>query len=121
MSKRYICRQIENFEDTTSNIIVRENCDNSTGWAIPINGTGIKNAGQDFPKDSSYIVIKDNSTVVLTNGNGTTKTLIGPTEFSFCSQSGFNDNVKTINITSPVSISLAPSSPSPSLSETSSS
>ena len=81
-----------------SNIIVRQNCDNSSGWAKPINGTGIKNAGIDFPADSSFMIVKDNSTVILTNGNGISRTITGPTEFDFCSQAGFNDNVKTINI-----------------------
>jgi hypothetical protein len=113
MSKRYICRQIENFEDTTSNIIVRENCDNSSGWGKPINGNGIKNAGQDFPADASYIIIKDNSTVILTNGNGDTKKLTGPTEFNFCSENGFNDGVKTINVTSSGSTATPTLSPSP--------
>lgn len=87
---------IPNFNYKPIEATVREHCDATSGWARKITGAGTFQAGSAFPGDTSYIVVPAGVKAVLTNRQGVTQTVIGPSDFNFCSRGGFNDNVANI-------------------------
>jgi hypothetical protein len=79
-------------------VTVLESCDSSSGPGKNLPGLGVFRSGVDFPVDSSYIKVPAGLIAVLTNVDGNTHSVIGPSEFSFCSRAGFNDRVRQIKV-----------------------
>ena len=77
-------------------VILGEHCNNS-GWQRTLD-VGEYKADTDFPSDASYITVQQGLSATLVSGSGQVQQIIGPGEFSFCSRSGFNDNVKQITV-----------------------
>lgn len=79
-------------------VAVHQNCDNSSGWKRELDGLGIFLAGNGFPGDASYITVPAGLMAIVTASNGSSQTVIGPSEFNFCSRGGFNDSVSKIEV-----------------------
>jgi hypothetical protein len=92
---------------SSTSATVAEHCDNG-GWKVNLK-TGVSNAGTDFPRDASYITVPPGYTAILTTNNNQTRSVVGPSQFSFCSVAGFNDNVRSISLVGGVGSGGSPS------------
>jgi hypothetical protein len=81
------------------------------GWQREVGGAGKYTAPLNFPVDASFISVPAGLTAKLTKGGGGEKIVVGPSDFDFCSMPGFNDNVKSIEIT--VTGQVPPAVPTP--------
>jgi len=77
-----------------------QNCDNFTGWQLNLGlgtwSSNVRDNNYGFPSDASYITVPSGLTAVLNSKTGQTQSVVGPSEFNFCSKGGFNDLVRTI-------------------------
>jgi len=76
--------------------ILAQHCDN-TGWKKNF-GVGTFTEVTDYNSDPSYITVPDGLSATLITRDDKNKQIVGPAVFNFCSEHGFNDNIKKIII-----------------------